>query len=492
MAEPTIIQGGMGVAVSSWALAKAVSRLGQLGVVSGTGLDTVLARRLQLGDPGGHIRRALEDFPFPETAQKVLARYYIPGGKRPNDRFMSHLVPRALMTGEGMELCVLANFVEVFLAKEDHDGFVGINYMEKLQLPTLPSLFGAMLAHVDYVLMGAGIPRAIPGILDRLGDGDPAELPLEVQGAEPSDHFIARFDPTELFGSNAPWIHRPRFLAIVSSDVLATALVRKATGYIDGFVVEGPTAGGHNAPPRGPLRCNDRGEPVYGPRDRPDLEVFRALGRPFWLAGSYDSPEKVVEALELGAAGVQVGTAFAFCEESGLDAGLKRTAVEMCRRGTADVFTDPVASPTGFPFKVLMIPGTLSDSTVYQTRPRQCDLGYLRQAYKKLDGTLGWRCPAENMDSYAAKGGKPRDTNGRKCLCNALLANAGLGQQHGPCSEELPLVTCGDNVRHIQCFLQSPLACSYSAVDVVRHLLKAVNSQYNHVGDIDRDIAYTT
>ena len=41
----------MGVATSGWRLARAVSQLGQLGVVSGTLLAVVLARRLQEGDP---------------------------------------------------------------------------------------------------------------------------------------------------------------------------------------------------------------------------------------------------------------------------------------------------------------------------------------------------------------------------------------------------------------------------------------------------------
>jgi nitronate monooxygenase len=476
MVEPVIIQGGMGAAVSSWPLARAVSLTGQLGVVSGTGLDAVLARRLQLGDPGGHIRRALEDFPFPEAADRILARYYIPGGKPPDAPFAPHLVPHGLMTQEGVELCVVANYAEVYLAKEDHDGLVGVNYMEKLQLPTLPSLFGAMLAHVDYVLMGAGIPRAIPGILDQLSECKPTELSLDVQGAGPSDSFMARFSPMDLFGHSLPWLHRPRFLAIVSSAVLATALVRKATGHVDGFIIEGPTAGGHNAPPRGSLRLNDRGEPIYGPRDCPDLEVFRSLGRPFWLAGSYDSPERVIETVNLGAAGVQVGTAFAFCEESGLEAGLKHAAIQMCRLGTADVFTDPVASPTGFPFKVLSLPGTLSDLDAYQDRPRGCDLGYLRQAYKKPDGSLGWRCSAECVDAYVAKGGKKEDTIGRKCLCNALLANIGLGQVRAHGDSELPLVTCGDSIRHVLDFLTSPKADAYCACDVVRYLLSGIVS----------------
>ena len=39
------------------------------------------------------------------------------------------------------------------------------------------------------------------------------------------------------------------------------------------------------------------------------------LGLPFWLAGGYGSAEKLKEALAEGAAGIQVGTAFAFCDE---------------------------------------------------------------------------------------------------------------------------------------------------------------------------------
>lgn len=65
---PVLIQGGMGVAVSDWRLARAVSEAGHLGIVSSTALDAVMARRLQLGDPGGHIRRALAAFPVPEAA----------------------------------------------------------------------------------------------------------------------------------------------------------------------------------------------------------------------------------------------------------------------------------------------------------------------------------------------------------------------------------------------------------------------------------------
>ena len=83
MSQPKIIQGGMGVAVSGWKLARTISRLGQLGVVSGTGLAIILARNLQLGDLDGRLRHALHQFPIPAVAARVLAKYFIPGGKAP-------------------------------------------------------------------------------------------------------------------------------------------------------------------------------------------------------------------------------------------------------------------------------------------------------------------------------------------------------------------------------------------------------------------------
>ncbi len=474
--EPIIIQGGMGVAVSDWGLARAVSQTGQMGVVSGTALDVVLARRLQMGDPEGHLRRAMAEFPLPGVADRILDRYFIAGGKEPDQAFRPIPMPKLEPTRDHVELMVMGNFVEVYLAREDHDGLVGINYLEKIQLPTLPSLFGAMLAGVDYILMGAGIPRSIPGILDRLSEGGAVELPVHVEGAGSDEQYVTRFDPVAFCEGHIPWLDRPKFLAIISSATLAMMLARKATGRVDGFIVEGPTAGGHNAPPRGPLQLNERGEPIYGERDVPDLRAIAALGRPFWLAGSYASPERVVEALEAGAAGVQVGTAFAYCDQSGLPEALRRRVIQLSRQDALQVKTDPVASPTGFPFKVVELPGSLSQVEVYEQRQRVCDLGYLRHAYKKEDGTIGWRCGAEPVDDYVRKGGKPEETCGKKCVCNSLLANIDLGQIRKRSDQEQPLVTSGDDVRNVSRFLSLPSATGYSAEDVVAYLLSQVES----------------
>jgi NAD(P)H-dependent flavin oxidoreductase YrpB (nitropropane dioxygenase family) len=250
-------------------------------------------------------------------------------------------------------------------------------------------------------------------------------------------------------------------------------LARKSNGRVDGFVVEGPTAGGHNAPPRGQVQLNIRGEPIYGLRDDPDLEKIRDLGLPFWMAGGFATPAMLGRALQAGAAGIQVGTAFAFCRESGIEPGLKQQALALSRRGRADVFTDPLASPTGFPFKVLVLEGTLSQAPTYETRSRICDLGYLTHAYQRADGRIGYRCPAEPVEDYVRKGGQLADTVGRKCLCNALFANIGLGQTQADGTEELALVTAGDDVANIARFLK-PGEDSYGAADVIEYLLAPV------------------
>ncbi len=463
----------MGAGVSDWRLARAVAQTGQLGVVSGTALAAILARRLQVGDPDGQMRHALEHFPVPGVAARILADYFIPGGKAAAAPFKLSPLPVMQPGPDFIALTVAANFIEVFLAKEKHAGLVGVNFLEKIQFPTLPSIFGAMLAGVDSVLMGAGIPRAIPGVLDRLARGEAVEIKIDVEGALPGEEFFCTFDPNQFFGAPAPTLKRPHFLGIVASATLAITLARKSSGKVDGFIVEGETAGGHNAPPRGPLQLDSGGEPVYGPRDVADLEKIRELGLPFWLAGSYGQPGKLTEAQRLGATGIQVGTAFAFCEESGVHPNLKSQAIQLSRTGQTRVFTDPLASPTGFPFKVLQLPGTMSDPTANKGRVRLCDLGYLRHAYRKADGTVGYRCPAEPVEDFVHKGGAVAETEGRQCVCNGLVGTIGLAQVRADIGLDLALVTAGNDVLHIARYLK-PGRDTYHASEVIEYLLGRV------------------
>ncbi len=473
ISPPKIIQGGMGAGVSSWRLAQAVSKLGQLGVVSGTALDGIIARRLQDGDEGGHIRRALEHFPFPRMAKRVLDTFFIPGGKSKDARYCNYPMHDFEGKREPLELCIVGNFVEVFLAREGHENPVGINYLEKLQLPHLASIYGALLAGVAVVVMGAGIPLAIPGVLSALSNHDEAEYPIYVAGADgKSETVYMKFDPVGFVGDEdlPPAMVRPDFIPITSVDALASILLRKSSGDIDGFIIEGNLAGGHNAPPRGKTSYSDAGEPVYGQRDVAKLSAIRNLGYPFWLAGSAGSPEGLKNALAEGASGVQVGTAFALCEESGLLPDVRHELIREALAGEARVFTDPLASPTGFPFKVASLAGSLSDAEVYEKRRRICDLGSLRQPYRRADGEIGFRCPAEPVAAYVAKGGKEEDAAGRKCLCNALIANVGMPQRLADGADEKCLITMGDDLANIHLF-SSPDKIDFSAEDVVNTIL---------------------
>ena len=105
--------------------------------------------------------------------------------------------------------------------------------------------------------------------------------------------------------------------------------------------------------------------------------------------------------------------------------------------------TDPRASPTGFPFEIVRLAGSISEQEVFAARPRICDLGSLREAYRTPDGSIGYRCAAEPVSTYVAKGGNAEDTLGRKCICNALIATGGHPQVRAGRHLEAGVVTAG-------------------------------------------------
>jgi len=475
MNHPQIIQGGMGVAISTWKLAQSVSRAGQLGVVSGTGIGIILVARLMQGDPNGAVRRALAHFPDQDVADKIIEEFYQPDGLAEGQSY--YRPPMWTMTPPKWlnQLTVVGNFVEVWLAKEGHNNPVGINLLEKVQLPNMASLYGAMLAGVDYVIIGAGIPLQIPGILDAFVTHQPTRYRLDVHHASPDDDYAVAFDPEENFpgiSAKVGDLKRPQFLPIISSVVLAQALLKRSNGEVNGFVVEMPTAGGHNAPPR-KHQLNDRGEPVYGPKDDIKLERIKNLGLPFWLAGGYGSAEGLRQALDAGAQGIQVGTAFAYADESGFEATAKQQVIDKVLNNEVQVFTSPVASPTGFPFKVVQLDGSMSEAEVYGGRTRLCDVGYLRHLVKRDNGKVTYRCPAEPVDKYVRKGGKAEDTVGRVCLCNQLGAAAGYANVRSDGYEEPVVITSGDDVVNIGQFVPAGQS-SYTAQDVIAVLQSQV------------------
>jgi len=182
---------------------------------------------------------------------------------------------------------------------------------------------------------------------------------------------------------------------------------------------------------------------------------------------------------------------FALAQESGMDKKTRQKILNTIAKKDLDVLTDPAASPTGFPFKVLQLPNTLSDPVHYAARTRACNLGYLRTPYLRKDGTIGYRCPSEPVERYIAKGGNVADTVGRKCLCNALCADAGFPQVRrvGTMDDdddgnevyyvEKNLVTVGDDVNRCRRFmkLDEEGNWNYSARDVVDYLKSSLEER---------------
>ena len=85
------------------------------------------------------------------------------------------------------------------------------------------------------------------------------------------------------------------------------------------------------------------------------------------------------------------------------------------------------------------------------------------------DGSIGYRCPAEPVATYVAKGGLAADTVGRRCLCNGLPAAIGLGQVTAD-GLEPALVTSGTDLSWVEP-LVARAGRDYGAEDVLAWLL---------------------
>lgn len=504
-----LIQGGMGVYVSNWRLAQAVAKERPgiaVGTVSGTGLDVVYVRLLQLGDPGGHVRRAFDAFDdqFGVTiGKKICDRYFIEGGKAPNERFKNspqHTVrpqtggktipahseePQSIaltLDEDVVELLIITGFAEVWLAKQGHDGKIFINFLKKVELPLVYTMYGAMLAGVAGVIVGAGNPDGLPEVCSRLADHLPVSSDLLVLYRESGESFHVPFDPRTVAAGRLAQtpLQRPAFLAIVSQEGLVEALANSLTEAPDGFIIEHHTAGGHNAPPQGPLQKDELGQPQYSQQDEPDLQAIRNAGLPFWLAGGYSNHERLNQALAAGAFGVQIGSNFALAEESGMKPSYRTAILNQLKNGISDeaLVQTTLFSPTGFPFKVAQLEGTLAEEEVYADRLRVCDIGLLQQkglSKPAADGSrrLFQRCPAAPVDGYLSKRGLAFNTQDRRCLCNGLLSTVGLGQvvsHNGEWKEEPAIVTLGNDLAGIRRLSRNGQS-QYWARDVVNDLL---------------------
>lgn len=250
--------GRYGVYVSNWRLARAVAteRPGQTArTVSGTALDVVYVRLLQLGDPGGHARQALaarDTIYGTGIGQKLIDSVLHRRGKAPDARFKSspmqilhaqNGVSLAMgvagdastvllqLDAEIIELPIATGFAEVWLAKEGHSGNILINFLNKIEVPLRYVMYGAMLAGVDGVIVGAGNPDGLPAHYSKLANHQAVTKTLSVLYQEAGEAFTLTFDPQQIADgafTKTP-LKRPAFLAIVALDGLVQALAESAS-----------------------------------------------------------------------------------------------------------------------------------------------------------------------------------------------------------------------------------------------------------------------
>jgi NAD(P)H-dependent flavin oxidoreductase YrpB (nitropropane dioxygenase family) len=431
----------MGVHISCARLANVTSRLGALGVVSGVGLRHIVVEEVRSGD--AEAIAAARQFPLPRYVEELLA--FAPGGpKHRRAAPLDHPDPRRGALAR--RLSAIAAYVEVMRARKGHRGKVGINVMWKCALTVLPTIYGAMLAGVDALLCGAGVPMELPDIVRRIAAGeDLAYQPLSGTGTHvrleiAPDHpspFLQKMEPPRLMPVLSNFAFPKRILDIWEREYGG---VRPFA-----FVLENHLAGGHNAPPRN--------KSDFGHQDEIDayFDKVLALGVPVYVAGAFPgggTRADLEEWVGRGAYGIQVGSRFALCEESGLRADLKAQVIERNACGETEVRTDMRLSPTGYPFKCVPLPHTLADPAVRRERRRICNRGYLLESHFATlpDGTVRetYICPAMPAAQYQRLGGDANELPDRVCLCNALLSTAGFFSEREP-----PLVTLGISGRRV-------------------------------------------
>jgi hypothetical protein len=89
--------------------------------------------------------------------------------------------------------------------------------------------------------------------------------------------------------------------------------------------------------------------------------------------------------------------------------------------------------------------------------------------YRTPKGTIGYRCASEPIATFVKKGGDIAETEGRRCLCNALMSNVGVGQARADIGVEPPLLTSGDDLLRLPTIFD--VKQGYSAADVIAYLL---------------------
>ena len=290
-AKLPIIQGGMGVGISLSGLASAVANEGGIGVIAAVGMG-------------------------------MLEPDFDTNFKAANARALRNEIRKARTMTNGII------GVNIMIALSDHEDL----------------LLASMDEGADLVLLGAGLPLKVPGILtpERMRSG------------------------------------KTRFAAIVSSDRAAVLILKSWEKHgctPDAFVVEGPLAGGHLGFKKEQIFNADFRLEKIVPEVIAAVAPFeQQLGKaiPVIAAGGIYTGEDILTFLNLGAAGVQMASRFVATNECDADLAFKMAYVNAKQ---SDMII--IDSPVGLPGRAIRNK-FLDDVTAGIRKPFKCPWKCLR------------------------------------------------------------------------------------------------------------------
>jgi hypothetical protein len=256
---------------------------------------------------------------------------------------------------------------------------------------------------------------------------------------------MMHFDPSRYHGDDptaATEVRAHRLLARPGDGPGASA----AAGTIDGFVVERPIAGGHNAPPRGQFDARRAtAVPTTVARDRVDYDVLRSLERALLDRRRRDqrarrcaTPSTWVRPGSRSARSSPTATSRAWNRTCGTRSSPTRSGADSVEGDHVDRGLLHRLSLQGGP----MVAGTIADEDLYAARERKCDLGYLRDAYVQdgrhhrlpLLGRAGRRLRAQGRAPRPTPSARPacatpswRPADSRRC---AVKRTGGATRRH--------------------------------------------------------------
>jgi nitronate monooxygenase len=255
-----IVQGGMAVGISLSGLASAVASAGGIGVIGGAGIGFF--------EP---------DFSknYDEASRRALRN-------------------------------------EIKKAHQKTQGVLGVNLMVALS-DYAEMVKVAADEGIDIIFSGAGLPLALPGLIDLKG--------------------------------------RTRLVPIVSSARAARIICKKWLedfGYLpDGFVVEGPLAGGHLGFKPDELESPENRLEKLVPAVIQEVQAFVPIAErpiPVIAGGGIFTGADIYKFIRLGASGVQIATRFVVTEECDASQGFKEAYLK-AKKEDITIIKSPVGMP---------------------------------------------------------------------------------------------------------------------------------------------------